>query len=82
MSTADSIKALQDALKASMANVPEYLIGGSALEIEDLDLYGIGLYSDAQKDQLLKDGVPEDDFFLKTLMGTTMWARKSDEGKK
>lgn len=58
------------------------LVGGKPLEVEELDLSGIGMYTDEQKMELLKNGVAEDDFFLKTLMGTTMWARKSDEGVK
>jgi hypothetical protein len=60
----------------------ESLVQGGPLIVEDLDLSGIGMYTDEQKAKLLSEGVPEGDFFLKTLMRTTMWARKSDEGKK
>lgn len=58
------------------------LVGGGKLEIEDLDLTGIGMYTQEQKDKLLEDGVPEEDFFIQTIMSTSMWARKSDESKK
>lgn len=58
------------------------LTNGGSLILEDLDLSGIGLYSHEQKHKLILEGVPEDDFFLKTILGTTEWARKSDEGKK
>lgn len=55
------------------------LVSGAPLIVEDLDLSGMGMYTDEQKTAL---GGPEDDWFLKTLLGTTMWARKSDEGVK
>ena len=58
------------------------LTNGAPLVVEDLDLSGLGMYSDQQKAELRKSGVPESDFFLRTLNGTTMWARHSDEGGK
>jgi len=57
------------------------LTHGAPLEVEDLDLSNFGMYNQDQKDKLLKEGVPEDDFFLNTIKGTTRWARKSDKGK-
>lgn len=76
MSPKNNVKALVKALEAGQ------LSQGSALVMEELDLAGIGMYTQEQKDKLLSEGVPEDDFFLKTVFGTTMWARKSDEGTK
>ena len=73
---------LVKALQAGITTTPDGLVGGAALQVEELDLAGIGMYSQEQKDNLLLEGVPEDDFFLNTIMGTTMWARKSDEGTK
>lgn len=72
----------KDKLVEAYQAAPGGLSQGSALIIEDLDLSGMGMYSDKQKQDLMDNGVAEGDFFLKTLMGTTMWARWSDEGKK
>lgn len=58
------------------------LINGGPLIVEDLDLAGIGMYTQEQKDKFLAEGVLETDFFLKTILGETRWARYSDEGVK
>jgi len=58
------------------------LVGGSALIVEDLDLTGIGMYTEEQKQELLKSGVPENDFFLTNLCHFIGWVRKSEEGVK
>ena len=54
------------------------LAHGAPLEIEQLDLSGIGLY--LEKDPSISD----DDYFDSdyTSFGQTLWRRKSDEGKK
>lgn len=65
------------------------LVGGSALVLEDLDLQNVGLYSQEQKDKLVADGAPEEDFFpaheppkMMGKYGYGYWARRSDEGVK
>ena len=57
---------------------PTNLIHGAPLEIEQLDLSGLGLY--LEKDP----SIPDDDYFDSgyTSFGQTLWKRKSDEGKK
>lgn len=58
------------------------LENGAPLVVEELDLSGLGLYTDEQKMIILSTPGAVDDFFLKTLFDTTLWARKSDEGVK
>lgn len=72
-----------------MNGKPTNLIDGAPLVVEDLDLQCMGLYSQEQKDKLVADGAPEDDFFpadepprIMGKYGIGYWARRSDEGKK
>jgi hypothetical protein len=61
---------------------PGNLVNGGPLIVEDLDLSGMGVYSQDQKDKLIAEGAPEDDFFLGDGWFTGYWQRKSDEGIK
>ena len=54
---------------------------GAKLEVEQLDLAGLGLYTDEQKAAILAEG-QIDDFYLTNLFHCVGWARKSDEGVK
>jgi hypothetical protein len=82
----EAIESLQKALEVGgYAAAPGHLIGGAPLVVEDLDLSGMGLYTDAQKDKLLAGGA-EDDFFDASMhmgkWGAGYWQRRGDEGKK
>jgi len=54
---------------------------GAKLEVEQLDLQGLWLYTDEQKAAILATGAV-DDFFLTNIFNHVGWARKSDEGVK
>jgi hypothetical protein len=62
----------------SYDNKPSNLIHGAPLEIEDLDMSGMGLYLEEQCD--INDPDVFDSGCLS--LGRTLYKKKSDEGKK
>ena len=60
---------------------PGSLTEGAPLIVEDLDLSGMGAYTDEQKEAILKAG-GVDDFFVGDGLLSGYWQRKSDEGVK
>lgn len=69
------------AMLAAIATLSASLTEGAPLTVEDLDLSGLGLYTDEQRIAALQAG-GVDDYFKYYIMGGWTWMRKSEEGVK